>query len=145
MTTITYETVYDPPSETLETLGAGLQAFNREVMGDYPSARFAVLVRNEAGEVVGGISGNLRWDWLHIGALWVREDHRGQDIGSRLVRLAEEEALAKGITHSHLETISFQALGFYLKCGYLVFAELKDKPIGHSWYYLKKELRARQP
>ncbi len=145
MTTITYETIYDPPSATLETLSAGLQAYNREIMGDYPSARFAILVRDEHGEIVGGISGTLRWDWLHIGALWVRGDLRGQGIGARLVCLAEEQALAKGITHSHLETISFQALGFYLKCGYQVFAELKDKPIGHSWYYLKKELNPGQP
>lgn len=39
-----------------------------------------------------------------------------------------------------VETLSFQAIGFYLKSGYQVFAQLDDKPPGHTWYYLKKEL-----
>jgi hypothetical protein len=38
------------------------------------------------------------------------------------------------------DTFSFQALDFYKKHGYVVFAKLNDIPPGHSRYYLKKLL-----
>ena len=142
MTAISYDTVYSPPSADLDLLSAGIQQHNRAVMGEYESARVAVFVRDSSGDIVGGVYGDLRWDWLHIRMLWVHQGYRGQGVATRLIRMAEDEALARGITRSQVETISFQAIGFYLKCGYQVFAELRDKPVGHTWYYLKRELAA---
>jgi GNAT superfamily N-acetyltransferase len=90
--------------------------------------------------VIGGIHGEIFYDWLHIDTFWVDETHRGQGIGTRLLAQIEETALGKGCHGSHLETIDFQALGFYLKNRYAVFGQLEDKPKGSTWYYLKKKL-----
>jgi GNAT superfamily N-acetyltransferase len=70
----------------------------------------------------------------------VDEAYRHQGVGARLIKMIEETALSKGITKSHLETTSFQALDFYRKQGYVIFGHLDDKPIGHTWYYMKKEV-----
>lgn len=75
---------------------------------------------------------------LHIETLWVDGAYRGRDVGSELIRRAERMALSRGITRSHVETTSFQALPFYAKHGYEVFGQF-EKPVGHTWYYLKKE------
>jgi ribosomal protein S18 acetylase RimI-like enzyme len=139
MTNLDFETVFDPSREVLESLWHGLDGFNRSVLGGYDYARLAVVVRNEDGDVIGGLCGDLLWDWLHVQCLWVDEGLRDRGVGTKLVRMAEDAAVSKGIDNIHLETTSFQALDFYLKNGYEVFGQLEGKPAGHTWYYLKKE------
>jgi ribosomal protein S18 acetylase RimI-like enzyme len=72
--------------------------------------------------------------------MWVKEEHRGQGFGHRLITLAEEKARQHGARHAYLDTFSFQAPGFYKKHGYQVFGLLNDFPPGHQRYYLTKEL-----
>jgi ribosomal protein S18 acetylase RimI-like enzyme len=139
MTNLDFETVLDPSREILESLWRGLDGFNRAVLGGYEYARLAVVVRNEDGDVIGGLCGELLWDWFHVQCLWVDEGLRDRGVGTKLVRMAEDAAISKGIDNIHLETTSFQALDFYLKNGYEVFGQLEGKPAGHTWYYLKKE------
>ena len=139
MMNLDFETVFDPSREVLEALWHGLDGFNRSVLGSYDYARLAVAVRNEDGDVIGGLCGDLLWDWLHVQCLWVDEGLRDRGVGTKLVRMAEDAAISKGIDNIHLETTSFQALDFYLKNGYEVFGQLEGKPAGHTWYYLKKE------
>ena len=91
-----------------------------------------------SGHSIGGVFGDLLWDWLHIDSLWTHEDYRGRGVGSALMRHIEEAARERGIVNIHLATTSFQALPFYLKLGYEVFGELPNKPIGSTWYYLRK-------
>jgi hypothetical protein len=54
--------------------------------------------------------------------------------------LAEEEALRRGCAKAFVETLSFQALPFYEKCGYEVFSCLADFPPGGARYALTKNL-----
>jgi ribosomal protein S18 acetylase RimI-like enzyme len=139
MTNLDFETVFDPSREVLESLWRGLDEFNHSVLGGYDYARLAVVVRNEDGDVIGGLCGDLLWDWLHVQCLWVDDGLRDRGVGTKLVRMAEDAAISKGIDNIHLETTSFQALDFYLKNGYEIFGQLEGKPAGHTWYYLKKE------
>lgn len=138
-----YNVTFDPPCETLASIEEGLHAFNlaclgEEVIRNYH--RVAVVARDGRGQIVGGVYGELCWDWLYIRTMWVAGKHRGQGIGSRLLAEIEAGALSTGIGRAHLETTDFQALSFYVKNGYVVFGELEGKPAGHTWYYLKKEL-----
>jgi GNAT superfamily N-acetyltransferase len=140
---VTFERVVDPRADDLDVLAQGIEAYNVEQLGSgatTESPRFAVLVRDDQGQIVGGVFGDLRWDWLMVKMLWVDQEHRGQGLGSELLARAEAEARDRGISHSHLETTDFQALGFYRQHGYDAFAQLEDKPAGHTWYYLRKEL-----
>ena len=139
MASLHFETLTDPPGDRLEPVSRGLDQYNRSVIGDYTYSRIAVLAHDDEGRLVGGVYGDLLWDWLYIQTLWVDPGCRGQDIGARLVQQIEQAARAQGVMRAHLETTSFQALGFYQKLGYEVFGVLPDKPMGHDWYYLKKD------
>lgn len=139
MSDIRVETILDPPDEVSQAIRDGLGAYNTSKLGDQQWCRLAIVVRDEQDRVLGGLLGSISWDWLHVNDLWLDESVRGQDLGTELLRRAETEALARGITRAHLETTSFQALGFYLKNGYEVFAQLEGKPRGHTFYYLRKE------
>jgi GNAT superfamily N-acetyltransferase len=139
---------FDPPAEDVDAVERGLHAFNLAQLGEdviYDYHRLAVIARDEHGEIVGGIHGELCWEWLHIDAMWVAEQQRGRGIGARLLAAIEEAALSKGFSKAHLETTDFQALGFYVKHGYEVFGRLEGKPAGHSWYYVKKDLSGPPP
>jgi len=137
---------FDPPSEDVAAIERGLHAYNvahlgEDVIDNYHQV--AVVARDVEGNIVGGVHGELCWDWLYIKTLWVAESHRAQQAGSRLLAALEEAALCRGFSRAHLETTDFQALDFYLKHGYEVFGRLPGKPAGHTWYYLKKDLVAR--
>ncbi|MGI6209771.1 MAG: GNAT family N-acetyltransferase [Anaerolineae bacterium] len=137
------EAVYDTADEVVDTIRKGLASYNASILGPKEHKRLTLAVRDDSGQVLGGLVAALSWDWLHITILWLDESVRGHHVGTSLLRMAEEKALEAGITRAHVETTSFQALGFYLKNGYHVFATLPDKPRGHTWYYLKKDdLRA---
>lgn len=97
-----------------------------------------VSCRDAEGRLVGGLLGNTGNGWLHIWQLWVTADHRNQSVGTDLLRAAEEEAQRRGCRHAHLETLSFQALKFYLDRGYEEFGQLPMYVGAHSQHYLKK-------
>lgn len=143
MAELAFETTLNPAPDVFEPINHGLYEHNLSKLGPdvtHNYSRVVISVKGVNGKVVGGLIGEMFWDWLHIETLWVAQDYRGQDIGTQLVLMAEAAAREKGFHHSQLETTSFQALDFYLKNGYQVFASLEDKPPGHTWYYLKKDI-----
>ena len=77
---------------------------------------------------------------MHIDVLWVDENHRGQDLGSKLMTAIEHYAAGHGYPLVYLETASFQALPFYESLGYKKFGELADITAGHTLFFLRKEL-----
>ena len=135
-----YDTLRDPPVALVQTISEGLDTYNRAAVGNYSYTRLVVVARHPADltRLVGGLFGDLLWGWFHIEALWVDQAWRGRGVGSRLLQQAETAAGVAGITRIHLETTSFQALDFYRRHGYTVFATLPDKPPGATWYYLTK-------
>src|SRR5512139_845315 len=97
-----------------------------------------VLIRDDGGEVVGGLLAATVWGWLHVKELWVATQYRGQRWGSRLLALAESEAVDRRCHHALLDTFDFQALPFYQRLGYEVFGSLDDFPKGHVRYFVSK-------
>lgn len=65
---LTYETLIDPPYETLDPLRRGLDVYNRRHIGDYTYAKLAVLAHDTDGLLSGGAEGDVYWDWLYIQA-----------------------------------------------------------------------------
>jgi len=98
----------------------------------------AILLRDDAAQVVGGLRGATVWGWLEIKWLWVAEQHRGTGWGKRLMAAAEREGINRGCRHVWLDTFDFQAPQFYAKLGYEVFATLEDFPRGHTRYFMRK-------
>jgi GNAT superfamily N-acetyltransferase len=75
---------------------------------------------------VGGLIGSTALAWLEITYLAVHPDHRGRDIGTRLVEAAEREGVARGCRYAFLDTMSYQAGPFYEKQGYALAGRLAD-------------------
>lgn len=140
---ITIETIDKPPREVEEVIQRGLHEHNLAVLGPeiiYHYHHIAIAARDSEGAIVGGIVGDMVWDFLHVDVLWVAESQRGQDIGSQLIEEAERLALERGFPRLSLETTSFQALGFYQKHGFTIAGAVPNKPKGHTWYFLEKDL-----
>jgi GNAT superfamily N-acetyltransferase len=119
-----------------------LATYNLQFAPPYGTQRLAVLLRAADGQLAGGLLGLTWWGWLRIDIVWLDEAVRGQDWGTRLMATAEDEAIRRGCRHAFLDTMSFQALPFYLKLGYTVFGELDDLPmgLGRKMHFLHKEL-----
>ena len=129
----------DPPSEAdIRNLIRGLVAYNDTQAEQENWQGLAIFVRDDQGEMVGGLDGYTHLGWLFISHLWVAESLRGQGYGTELVARAEHEAVTRGCRQAYLNTFDFQALGFYRKLGYQVFGILEDFPRGHTRYFLRK-------
>jgi ribosomal protein S18 acetylase RimI-like enzyme len=63
-----------------------------------------------------------------------------EDLGSKLMDAAEKEARARGCERVMLDTLSFQALGFYKKLRYAEFGRLIGFSGKHDRHYLYKRL-----
>jgi ribosomal protein S18 acetylase RimI-like enzyme len=99
-----------------------------------------VFMRDRKNRVVGGALGYTFGDWLHIEILWVEETFRNKGNGTKLLRMAENEAVKRGCKHVDLDTMSWQARPFYEKHGYTVFATLDNYPEGYRRHFMKKDL-----
>jgi ribosomal protein S18 acetylase RimI-like enzyme len=134
--------VFDPlPSDTLTRFVSDNVvnvSFARTGISVWHPVNF--FLKSPRGEIMGGVVGHIWGGWLHVNFLWVTEVARGQGHGNRLMDAAETMARERGATGATLETLSFQAPGFYKKRGYTVFGQLDDYPPGHTKFYLRKDL-----
>jgi GNAT superfamily N-acetyltransferase len=128
------------PQTARRAILRGLRAYNRSRVGRQPVKAFAVTLRDDAGAILGGATGEMWSHWLFVQLLWLDEAARGQDGGTAVLAALEAEARAAGCTHAYVDTFTFQAPDFYRKQGYVVFGELADFPAGHSRLWLSKAL-----
>jgi GNAT superfamily N-acetyltransferase len=130
----------DPAAEDVQFLEDHITEHNlvRTDRRDYQP--LGVFMRDEAQQVVAGLSGFTWADWLEVKLVWVREDLRGQGIGRRLVQAAEANARARGCRYVWLDSYSFQAPEFYERLGYHAFGTLEDYPAPHRRVFLTKAL-----
>ncbi|TYS17638.1 GNAT family N-acetyltransferase [Rossellomorea vietnamensis] len=105
-----------------------------------PLENVSFIIRNEQGEIVGGITGTLFWGHCHIDFLWVGQNCRGKRLGKELLLKMENLAKEKGCCLVILDTFSFQAPEFYKSQGYKVFGTVDDFPKGERQFYLEKRL-----
>lgn len=132
----------DPPNpEWNEIVRQGLRTYNRQAVGSRHFQEFSILLRDEQGQIVGGVLGGDIWRWMLVETTWVDEDFRGQGFGTQLLAEAEQLAHERDCDWIILETFSFQALPFYLKQGYVIYGQLDQFPAAHTRYSLKKDLR----
>ena len=129
-----------PSAKEIAYLSQQFRAFNDQQSGIFPSKDIHLFAYSAGQQIIGGLTGDISWGWLHVDILWVTESYRQDGIGTSLMDRAEAEAIAMDVCQSYLETTDFQALGFYQKRGYQIFAQLDDQPPGHICYYMKKTL-----
>lgn len=97
---------------------------------------------NDEGVIVAGINAYLKGkSVVHVTVLWVDENQRGHDYGSRMLQHVETEAKKLGAYLVFLDTYDFQAKSFYIRHGYEVFSVLEDSPAkGRTQFNMKKML-----
>jgi ribosomal protein S18 acetylase RimI-like enzyme len=126
---------------TREAVVAGLSAYNAARVGPRNSEPLALSLRDDHGVIVGGLIGELKWEWLHIDLLWIDEAHRGAGHGEALVALAETTARERGARGVYLSTMSIQAPQFYPRLGYQPCGVMEGYPVaGHRIHHFAKAL-----
>ena len=135
-----FEITHQPREEARDAIGAGLRAYNKLHLGEFEWTALDVYARDPQGPVVGGLIGYFALGWLTIHVLWVEEGHRGQGLGSAILKKAEDEALRNGCHGAVLDTLSFQAPAFYEKRGYVRIGMVEDYIGGCRRFFLQKRL-----
>ena len=133
----------DPTPETVEAIDRSLTAFNLSRIEAPDLTPFALVVRNEQGEIIAGLKATSFFDWLAIELLWVDESLRGQGYGSALLARAEAIGRERGCVLAFLTTLSFQAPDFYAEHGYTEFGTLENPRTGLKRHYFRKSLETR--
>lgn len=115
-----------------------LVAFNNRVGPPERWDHVGFYAVDDEGALAGGLQGAFEWDWLHVSHLWVREPRQG--VGSWLIGVAEAHALANGRKGLFLDTLGFQARGFYEKLGFALLATIDDAAGHHARHFMIKRL-----
>ena len=134
----------DAADEARKTVESGLYAYNNQFAGPMENRLLTIGARDEQNTIVGGLIANLQpgWKWMTVHRLWIDEAFRGAGIGRRLLQAAEEEARKSGCLYVAVDTMEFQARGFYEKQGYSVYGVQEDYPAGHRKFLLRKTVGA---
>ena len=130
----------DTADELRHAVNSGLYAYNDQFAGPMENSVLAIGARDADDRIIGGLVATLQpgWKWMTVQRLWIEESHRRAGLGRRLLEAAEKEAQRLGCLHVAVDTLEFQARGFYEKHGYRVYAVQEDYPAGHRKFLLRK-------
>ena len=129
-----------PTDEERQAILLPLRAYNASKAGVSMQEPIALLVRDDSGEILGGLYARVFYQWMFIELLSVPEQARGQGMGTKLMRMAEELARERKCIGLWLDTFEFQAPEFYRKCGYSEIGHIADYPPGYKHFFFQKRL-----
>jgi GNAT superfamily N-acetyltransferase len=130
-----------PTADELGAVRRGLDQFNFDACGISDQRPLALLVRDPVTQdIVGGLNGRTSRGMLFIDVFFLPESMRGNGLGSKLLRTAEEEGLRRGCRTGLLHTNTFQAPAFYKKHGWREFGHFPCDPPGTARIFFCKEL-----
>ena len=127
-------------SQKSQVIGDLIRSYNRSKRESSESEPLNLYVEDDSGELVAGLVAETFGNWLEIEYLFVKEDLRGQGIGSQLLQQAECEAKKRNCRFAFVNTYQFQAPAFYQKHGYKEVFTLKDYPYTGQRHYYQKDL-----
>ena len=127
-------------SQKAQKIGELVRSYNRSKREAAESEPLNLYIEDEHGRLLAGLVAETFGNWLEIEYLFVKEDLRGQGIGSQLLQQAESEAKKRNCRYVFVNTYQFQAPAFYQKHGYKEVYTLKDYPCTGQRHYYQKEL-----
>ena len=128
-------------SQKAQEIGDLIRSYNRSKREKAESEPLNLYVEDDKGELMAGLVAETFGNWLEIEYLFVKEEFRGQGIGSQLLQQAESEAKKKNCRYAFVNTYQFQAPTFYQKQGYKEVFTLKDYPYTGQRHYYQKDLK----
>jgi len=127
-----------PTSDDVDFVNSKLEEYTNSFLKD-DYEEFSIVIKNEIGLVIAGVTGFTVWERAGVNTLWVAESHRGNGIGTKLLAQFEKTASERGSRQIETNSMSFQGIGFFEKNGYKVFGTLDNYPAGHCCnFYTKK-------
>ena len=127
-------------SQKAQEIGNLIRSYNRLKREKAESEPLNIYVEDEHGRLLAGLVAETFGNWLEIEYLFVKEELRGQGIGSQLLQQAESEAKKRNCRFAFVNTYQFQAPAFYQKHGYQEVFTLKDYPYTGQRHYYQKDL-----
>lgn len=122
-----------------QIMGDLIRSYNRSKREAAESEPLNLYVEDDSGELMAGLVAETFGNWLEIEYLFVKEDLRGQGIGSQLLQRAESESKKRNCRFAFVNTYQFQAPDFYQKHGYKEVFTLKDYPYTGQRHYYQKD------
>jgi len=123
----------DAECQELRTfLADRIYEFNAKETGYFDGLLLGGCIRSETGEIIAGFNGHTWGGCCELSHVWVHERHRGQGLGTALLRSAEAEAVARACVRVVLAIHSFQAPGFYERMGYERKYAIEGRPKGRT-------------
>jgi GNAT superfamily N-acetyltransferase len=109
-------------------------------IGDrHKGIRIKLVVRDQAGELVGGLSAWTTLQNLIFEYIWIEERFRGKGLGRTMMLKMEKIAKESGCIASQAYCFSFHATGFFEKMGYKVLGISNGYPPPVKEFYLIKK------
>ena len=133
------ELITSPDQELIDFFDKKIEEFNVASWEIKKKIPLAVKIEKE-GEIIGGASAKTFGLWLLIENIWVSENARGQNLGTKILEILEAEAIKRDCQFSLLDTLNFQAKPFYEKFGYTVVWTQKNYPKSGCKYFMTKVL-----
>jgi GNAT superfamily N-acetyltransferase len=136
-------TLTDAPDAELKTvLETGLADYNEVQAKRRDRRALAVAARDpDTGALVGGLLGRTSLGLFFLDLFYLPERLRGRGLGSRMLAMAETEAVRRGCRAATLVTVNFQAPDFYARHGWEEFGRIPSAP-GVERIFFRKTLTA---
>ena len=99
-------------SQKAQEIGNLIRVYNRSKREEAESESLNLYVEDEKGNLLVGLIAETFGNWLEIEYLFVKEELRGQGIGSKLVQQAETEAKNRNCRFAFVNTYQFQEPDF---------------------------------
>jgi len=137
MYTLSFEE--NPKPTDMEILSKGIMSYAATQRSLPPIETFAYYLRDEQDNIIGGCSGAIFYGCVYIDQLWLSEPLRGQGCGTKLMQAALAYGKEKGCTFATVNTMDWEALGFYQKLGFEVEPARTGFMKDSIFYFLRKD------
>lgn len=134
------EVLDKPEQELIDYLDKKISEFNWANWEVSERTPLAVQIKNDQGDVIAGAAARSFGNWLLLDTLWVSDELRGQNIGSKILKEIEKAGKKRGCIKCLLDTLNFQAMPFYEKHGYTTEWVQQNYPKTGCKYFMVKML-----
>ena len=134
------EVLDKPEQELSDYLDKKISEFNWANWEVSERTPLAVQIKNDQGDVIAGAAARSFGNWLLLDTLWVSDELRGQNIGSKILKEIETAGKKRGCIKCLLDTLNFQAMPFYEKHGYTTEWVQQNYPKTGCKYFMVKML-----
>jgi GNAT superfamily N-acetyltransferase len=134
------EVLDKPEQELIDYLDKKISEFNWANWEVSERTPLAVQIKNDQGDVIAGAAARSFGNWLLLDTLWVSDELRGQNIGSKILKEIETAGKKRGCIKCLLDTLNFQAMPFYEKHGYTTEWVQQNYPKTGCKYFMVKML-----